>query len=132
MLNPFPELLVYQLLAPTMLRIAVALVFAYLAYRHYQNRDKIAKTRFPVVGQGTWIVWVAIVVEAVTALALFFGYNTQYAAIVGILMALKQIVWRGKFPNFFWLARSAAFLLLVICISLLLMGAGAFAFDLPL
>ncbi len=132
MLNPLPELLVFQLLAPTMLRVAAAIVFAYLAYRHFEHREDIAATRFPIIGRGAWIVWLAIVVELATAAALFFGYATQIAAIVGALGALKHIVWRGKFPNFFWLTRSAAFLLLVICLSLLLTGAGAFAFDLPL
>ncbi len=132
MLNPFPELLVYQLLAPTLLRMAVALVFAYLAYRHFEHRESISKTRFPVVGQGAWIVWLSIIIEAAVAVALFFGYYTQVAAILGAIGAIKHIVWRGKFPNFFWLTRSAAFLLLVICLSLLLTGAGAFAFDLPL
>jgi uncharacterized membrane protein YphA (DoxX/SURF4 family) len=132
MLNVFPELLVYQLLAPTLLRMAVVLVFAYLAYRHFEHREDISKTRFPVVGQGMWIVWLTIIIEVATAAALFFGYYTQVAAILGAIGAIKHIVWRGKFPNFFWLTRSAAFLLLVICLSLLLTGAGAFAFDLPL
>lgn len=132
MLNPFPELLVYQILAPTLLRAVAAVVFAYLAYRHFDRREAIAKTRFPVVGKGMWIVWLAVIVEVATAGALFFGYYTQYAALVGVVMALKQIMWRGSYPNFFWLTRSAALLLLVVCFSLLLTGAGAFAFDLPL
>jgi uncharacterized membrane protein YphA (DoxX/SURF4 family) len=79
-----------------------------------------------------WIIWLAVIVEAAVAAGLFFGYYTQIAALVGALTALKQIVWRGKYPSFFWLTRSAAFLLLIICLSLLLTGAGAFAFDIPL
>jgi uncharacterized membrane protein YphA (DoxX/SURF4 family) len=132
MLNPFPELLVFSFFAPTLLRVTAAIIFGYLAYRHFERRDAIAQTRFPIVGQGAWIAWVAIIIEVVVAVALLLGYDTQYAAILGALGALKQWVWRGKFSSYFFLTRSASFMLLVICLSLLITGAGAFAFDLPL
>jgi uncharacterized membrane protein YphA (DoxX/SURF4 family) len=114
------------------LRIAVAILFAWLAYKHYQRREQIGNTNFPIFGKGVWIAWLAVIVEAATAAALFFGYYTQYAAIVGILMSLKNAVWAGKYPSFFMLSRSSALLVLVICLSLLVTGAGIFAFDLPL
>jgi uncharacterized membrane protein YphA (DoxX/SURF4 family) len=131
-LNPFPELLTYRILIPTLLRVAAAIIFAYLAYRHYERREAISRVVFPIIGRGMWISWLAIIVEIVVAAALFFGYYTQIAAIIGGIGALKQWVWRGKFPAFFWLTRSASFLLLIICLALLIGGAGAFAFDLPL
>ncbi len=131
-LNPFPQLLDYRIFAPTLLRLAAATIFAYLAYRHYQQRNEIAKISFPVIGRGGWIVWFAIIIEAAIAGGLFLGLYTQAAAILGAVGALKQWVWRGKFPAFFWLTRSASFLLLVICLSLMVSGAGAFAFDIPL
>ena len=131
-LNPIPELLTYGIFAPTLLRFAAAVIFAHLAYNHYKNREQIAEIRFPLVGQGVWLVWFVVAVEAALALALFFGYYTQVAAIVGALATLKNIVWGGKYPSFFILSRSSAFLLLVIMLSLLVSGAGAFAFDLPL
>ena len=132
MLTPFPGLLVFSFFAPTLIRVGAACLFAYLAYSHYTHREEIGKMHFPVVGRGEWIAWLAVIVEAGTALALFLGYYTQYAAIVGALMALKQIVWGRKYPHFFIISRSTSFLLLVITLSLLLTGAGAFAFDLPL
>jgi uncharacterized membrane protein YphA (DoxX/SURF4 family) len=131
-LTPFPQLLTYGIFAPTLLRIAVAILFAWLAYKHYQRREQIGNTNFPIFGKGVWIAWLAVIVEAATAAALFFGYYTQYAAIVGILMSLKNAVWAGKYPSFFMLSRSSALLVLVICLSLLVTGAGIFAFDLPL
>ena len=132
MFNPFPELLMLGFFAPTLLRFAAALVFAYLAYRHFENRAKASRIVFPLVGSGSWIVWFAILSEVAVAAALFAGYYTQIAALVGMVIALKHIVWRGKYPGFFWITRSAAFLLFVICLSLLASGAGALAFDLPL
>lgn len=131
-LTPFPELLNYSIFAPLLLRIAAAIILAYLAYYHYQHRNNAAARRFPIVGDGIWIAWLAIAVEAATASALFFGYYTQYAAIFGAAVALKNIVWGSKYSHFFILPKSTAFLLLVITLSLLMTGAGIFAFDLPL
>ena len=131
-LTPFPELLTYGFLAPTLLRVAAASVFAYLAYQHYKNRDDKAARRFPVLGDDLWVIWLAILIEAGIAAALFVGYYTQYAGILGAALAFKHIIWGGSYPRFFILPRSTALLLLVITLSLLATGAGAFAFDLPL
>jgi uncharacterized membrane protein YphA (DoxX/SURF4 family) len=132
MLNPFPDLLVFGFFAPTLLRFAVAAVLAYLAYTHFKNRQALGVLQFPVVGKAQRVVWLAIAVEAAVALGLFFGYYTQIFALLGALVMLKRVVWGKKYPTFFVLARGTALLLLVICLSLLLTGAGAFAFDLPL
>ncbi len=132
MFNTFPALLTYSFFAPTLLRITAAVVFAYLAYYHYQHKDAVARTRFPIVGEGMWIAWLALAVEAAVAIGLFLGYHTQIFAILGALIAIKAAFWGGKYPTFFVLSRSTALLLLIICISLLVTGAGALAFDLPL
>ncbi len=132
LLNPFPQLLTYSFSAPTLLRVMGACMFAYLAYTHYQRRGSVGMRRFPVLGDAPWVIWVAVGIETATALGLFFGYYTQYAAIAGAIVALKNIVWRGAYPGFFILPRSTALLLLAITLSLLLTGAGAFAFDIPL
>ncbi len=132
MFNPFPDLLMYGFFAPTLLRFAAATIFAYLAYRHFEHRGKASRIVFPIVGRGVWIVWFAILAELAVAAALFAGFYTQIAALVGAIIALKHIVWRGKYPGFFWITRSAAFVLLTVCLSLILSGAGALAFDLPL
>ncbi len=132
MLNTFPQLLVLGFFAPTLLRIAAACVFAMLAYKHWHNVEHIAQTRFPLVGSGAWIPWVAVIVEGIVALCLLLGYHTQISAIVGLLAALKYAFWAGKYPSYFVLSRTAALLLAVVCLSLMLSGAGALAFDLPL
>lgn len=132
MLTLFPGLLVYSFFAPTLVRVAGAIIFLYLAYYHFQNKDELAQTRFPMVGAGMWIPWLSVLVELVVGAGLFFGYYTQVSAMVGAIVALKYFVWSGKYPHFFALSRATTFLLFVICISLLLTGAGALAFDLPL
>lgn len=132
MLNPFPELLTYSFFAPTILRVAAALVFLYMAYRAYARREEAAKLDFPMIGRGAWIAWFAIAVYAVIGLALAVGYYTQIAAILGGIGAIKGIVFTRRFGAVFPLSRAAFSLLLVILLSLLLSGAGALAYDLPL
>lgn len=132
MLNPFPELFTYSFFAPTLLRVAAALVLLSLALHHYKHRDAISKIHFPVVRSGLWIVWFSIFAEGLAALSLFFGYGAQYAAIVAALIGFKSAVWAGKYPEYFTLSRTTALLMLVISLTLILTGAGALAMDLPL
>lgn len=132
MLNPFPQLLVYGFFAPTLLRVVVALVFAYIALRQWKKRDEFGETNFFIIGKGMWIVWFSIGIEALVAAGLFLGLYTQVAALLGALLAIKSYVWRGRYPVAFPLSRMVSLLLAVICLSLIFSGAGALAFDLPL
>ncbi len=132
MLNTFPDLLSLGFFAPTLLRIAVALAFLFGAYMQYQRVDELSNIRFPIVGAGGWIIWLSIVAHAAIGLMLLFGYYTQIAAILGALGSIKGLVYAKKYPRVFALCRIDYFFVLVICLSLLLSGAGAFAFDLPL
>lgn len=132
MLNPFPELLVYGFFAPTLLRIAAALVFVYVAWVQISRRDEIALIRYPLIGGGMWTVWLSVAWEGVVAGGLFLGYYTQIAAIIGLLAAAKYFIWKRRWPAPIPISRIASVLLFVILLSLLLSGAGALAFDLPL
>lgn len=132
MLNPFPELLTYGIFAPTLLRLAVALAFGSMAYIQWRRRHMLSTVKFPVIGGGAWIPWLSILITALTALALLVGYGTQWAAIVGVILSFKGALWAKRYPQFFPLCRAEYILLLVICLSLLLSGAGHPAFDLPL
>jgi uncharacterized membrane protein YphA (DoxX/SURF4 family) len=129
MLNPFPDLFTYTTFAPMLLRIAVALIFAYVAWVQWRRRRELAQTPFPFVGAGAWMVWVFIIVELIAAVGLFLGFSTQWVAILGALIALKTTVWGRRYPRYFVLTRITALLVLVVCLSLLLTGAGQHALD---
>jgi uncharacterized membrane protein YphA (DoxX/SURF4 family) len=131
LLNPFPALLDYRIFAPVLLRVAAGAVFIYLAYVHYQHREQVSSMNFPVIGRASWVGWFAVIVEAVIGIALAFGYYTQIASIVGVIAALKHVIWRNKYPSFFVLPRTTSLLLIAILLSLLVTGAGLFAFDIP-
>jgi uncharacterized membrane protein YphA (DoxX/SURF4 family) len=132
MLNPFPTLLIYSLLAPTILRLGAAVIVAYMVSVQWRRRQQIAAQRYPVIGSGMWIVWFAIIVECATGAGLLLGLWTQWAAILGSIMGIKGMLWERRYPAMFPLSLSASFLLLIVSLSLLLSGAGAFALDIPL
>ncbi len=132
MLNTFPQLLVYGFFAPTILRAAVACAFFYLAWYHWKKRAELSRVKFIVVGSGVWIPILAAIIELAVGVGLFVGYYAQIAALLGLLFVFKCSVWRKKYPQFFPLSQIANILLAAICLSLLLSGAGALAFDVPL
>jgi uncharacterized membrane protein YphA (DoxX/SURF4 family) len=133
MLNPFPDFLMYGFFAPTLLRIAAAMALFYIAYSIMTNRDKLAELKVPIIGH--YRPWMAIISGAVTtlvALSLFVGYLTQIGAILGAVIGLKQAIFAKRYASATPLSRGANLLLMAICLSLLVSGAGALAQDLPL
>jgi uncharacterized membrane protein YphA (DoxX/SURF4 family) len=131
MLNVFPGLLI-PFLAPLLLRLGLAAALAAAAYLQWARRDQIAQADLPVVGRGGWWVWFSVAAHAAVAALLVLGLYTQVAALVGALISLKHAFWARRYPLLFPLGRAAGLLMLVISLSLVLSGAGAFAQDLPL
>lgn len=132
MLSVFPEILFLSPLAPTLLRLSSGVIFLMIAWKHYEEREAIGATEFSVIGRGIWIPLFAAVIELGVSLALIIGMYTQAVAILGALLALKHFIWNRAYPQLFPLSRISSALLFVICLSLIVTGAGAFAFDLPL
>lgn len=117
MLNPFPELLTYSMMAPFILRIVLALIYLDIGLL---NMKKGGNTR--LIG----------IVEVVASILLFVGLYTQIAAIIFIV--ITGISFYIEYKDASVLKRDIVFYLLVlaISISLLLTGAGSYAKDLPL
>lgn len=132
MLSLFPQLFFLSPFVPTLLRISAGLAFLLIAWNHYGRRHDLAAERFILVGGGMWIPVIAALVELLVAAGLILGVYTQAIAIAAALLALKQYVWRKRYPHFFPLPRSSSALLFVMCLSLIITGAGALALDLPL
>ncbi|HEY4520027.1 MAG TPA: hypothetical protein VJH33_03255 [Candidatus Paceibacterota bacterium] len=145
MLSTFPELLFLAPLSPFLIRLALASLFAYASLRHFvSKREEGVRTIGFAAGwiPALWIqpdgdigasagrmafkiLWV---IEAVLALFLAGGAYVQLASIVGGVIAIEWLVSKRTRP----VARGTAYLALVLCVSLLVTGAGALAFDLPL
>ena len=132
MLNTFPHLLVLGFYAPMIIRVAVALAFFYVAYAQFGRREEIEQMSFPVVGETSLASWVSIIFHIIVGAMLLFGYYTQIAAILSILALIKSFILKKYYPHLIPLSRSSLLLLIAMCLSLLLSGAGALAQDLPL
>lgn len=134
MLNPFPDLLTYSLLAPFILRVVAGIIFVdlgYLAFKNEKERWLLSLSTLKVPNPQLTLK-ILSVVEIVGGVMLILGFYTQIAALVLALFTFAETYIEYKEPEV--LKRNLVFyvMLLAILLSLLLSGAGAFAFDLPL
>ncbi len=118
MFNPFPDLLWLSFFAPTVLRLAAAGVLFAGAYAHLKHKDSNSRA--------------FAAAHLLVGAMLFFGWNTQYAALLGMAGTVVSFLLPSRFIKTAPLPLSTAGLLFAIFLSLLVSGAGAFAFDLPL
>jgi uncharacterized membrane protein YphA (DoxX/SURF4 family) len=124
-LSVFPSLFSYTLLGIFVLRVALGLVILRLAFT----------TLFKINRPESWIKGTGIVLLLVGIL-LVIGLYTQIAALVVTLASLLAVIIkiRVRLAEHQSLSQGVEyyFLLLAIAVSLLFLGAGAFAIDLPL
>lgn len=111
---PLSELLFLGPFAALFIRLALAYIF---------GRSAIARLR-----TGTPLLKAFGVIDGALALAFFFGTYTQVAALIGLVCTAAWLLKQSWNPY----PRSTTALALVMCLSLLVLGAGPFAFDLPL
>lgn len=133
MINTFPQLLDFAFFAPTILRVLVAVSFFYIAYAQFSRRKEIAHLKIQIIGHvdQTMVALSSLVIAAV-GVALFLGWHTQIAALLGMLVSLKHAIYAKKYPRLIPLCRLEYVYIIVILCTLLLTGAGALAMDVPL
>lgn len=137
MLTLFPSLLSYQFFVPAALRIAVALAFGYQLIGHFKHKHGVAaelEQNFKWIGGklANSLALLLILVEAAVGILLFVGAWTQLVALLSALGFIKMAYFNDKLPTYAPLPRSTYLLLALISLSLVILGAGAIAFDLPL
>jgi len=132
MLSLFPQILFLAPFSATLLRISAGLVFLYLAYFHISNRRKAAEELSALIGGASVVIYIYSLIELALALALILGAWTQAAGLVGFVIAVKMLLIRRSLKELRPLGALSYALLAVICLSLVVTGAGIFAFDLPL
>lgn len=133
MLNVFPDLLSFALLAPFILRLTVGITFMYISFfAIYKNRQSFfeyyKKHHYPLPIILTWFFGV---LNLIVGLSLVIGFLTQIAVIVGIYLLVSLSLCDQEIKSFQF-QKSFYVLLGIVCFSLLFLGAGAFAIDLPL
>lgn len=134
MLNPFPDLLTYSLLAPFILRVVAGFIFinlGVLAFKNEKERWLVSLETLKIPSPKLALKILGLV-EIVAGVMLILGFYTQIAALILALLTFAEAYVEYKDPMI--LKRNFVFylMLLSILLSLLLSGAGAFAFDLPL
>lgn len=133
MLTYFSQFLFLAPLSATLLRIVAGAFFGYVGYRVVLKREELLRIKLPVVVHArAWMLWLAVIITWLVAAMLFIGFMTQLAALLGALIAIKLFVLEPRLRHLGLLSRSTCFLLLVICLSIFMTGAGLFAYDLPL
>jgi uncharacterized membrane protein YphA (DoxX/SURF4 family) len=134
MLNVFPDLLVYSMLAPTIIRVVAGFTFlntGILKFSREKNRWIISLEALKV-NKANAVLKVLAVVEVAGGLLLIAGAWTQLATLVLTIFTSMAFFIEYKDPAV--LKRNLPFylLLLAMTLSLLFSGAGAFAIDIPL
>lgn len=134
MLNPFPELLSYGLLAPFLLRIVLGFIFIDLGFLKFKTEKTRWIASFETLGikPADFFVPLYAVLQIIGGLMLLMGFYTQIAALGFVILTGIELLIEWKTREI--LKRDLVFylLLFVISLSILITGAGAFAFDLPL
>lgn len=134
MLNTFPSLLAWGMLAPLIIRIVVGLYFLEFGYSKLKGDRAKKATMFESVGlrPGNFFVAVVGLLELAVGVFLIAGAYTQIAAIVAGVISILAVLLKKKYPDSFANSSGVFFLLFVMSLSLLLTGAGFYSMDAPL
>lgn len=114
MLSVFPGILFLAPFSAFLIRVALALVLVFAANKHWPRSEMTFRG--------------LAVVEVAAAVSIGAGAWTQIGALVGTCIVLCWLAFPTTRPVSF----IATLLSLVLCLSLLVTGAGPFAFDWPL
>lgn len=132
MLNPFP-IQFLSLLGYFILRVVIGFALLILAERHWKMRHSLSQVlTLPIFPFGTFTTYMFIGVELIVGSMFILGFYTQIAALIGITMSIKMLFLRNRFDHESLPSKMVYFLFIGICLTLLITGAGVFAFDLPI
>ncbi len=134
MLNPFPDLLAFGLIAPLLLRIALGVMFFDFGWSKLRRQRAEKAALFESFGfrPGARYALVLGIVEMVVGALLIVGLYTQLAALAAALISAAVLYLKKKYGDRWPHDRRFFLLLFIISLSLLFSGAGFFAFDVPL
>lgn len=134
MLNLFPELLNYALLAPLILRLVVGLIFIDLGLLKFRSEKERWMASFETLHLRPTDLFVPLYggLQIAGGVMLILGLWTQVAALAFVIFTGLELYVEMKARDV--LKRDMVFylLLFIISLSLLLTGAGAYAVDMPL
>lgn len=119
MLSLFPSLLVYELVAPLLLRLTLGAILIFWSYGKLKERRSAAANTVSLI-------------EGIAGILLVIGLYTQLAALVAAIIFCVHLFKKLQTKSLFTNGVNYYFILLIISLSLLVLGPGILAFDLPL
>ena len=133
-LNTFPELLTFWLLAPFILRVVAGSIFTYFGYTKIFKEKERRISFFHKIGFGNGILlfWIISLSEIILGSLLIVGIFTQITVIILSIIAIYSIYITIKQPELLDNSLEFFVLLFAVLISLIFLGAGFWAIDLPL
>ena len=129
----FSQFLFLSALSPTLLRITAGVFFGYIAYKLIKRSTELSQVKFPLIGRPKeWLIWASAFITGFVGLLLVVGLMTQLAAVIGIIIVFKHLLFIKYFGHYRPLPITSYVLLFIICVSLFVTGPGLYGFDLPL
>lgn len=134
MLSPFPELLAFGWFAPTIIRLVLGVFFVQFGILKLRSEKSTKLTFFESAGfpRAYMFLLISAGVEIIGGLMLIAGLYVQIAAMALSLLMLGAVFIKWRKPELLKNDMEFYVLLLAATATLIISGAGAFAFDLPL
>ena len=134
MLNPFPELLAFGLVAVFAIRVFLGVIFIRFGILKLK-KDKVKKLLFfenAGMKPANMFLYGTSLIEIIGGLMLVIGLYTQIASLILSIVMLGAVFVKIKNPELLKNDICYYLLLFITTLSLMFLGAGIFAFDLPL
>ena len=135
MLNTFPILLSFDLLVPLLFRLVLGAIFVRSAFIIFLKNGNVEKEKFfNVIRLRPGYLFANLLgfIELFGGVMLILGLRVQIAALALSIITLGGFLLKFKYPHHFASGTRYYFLLFIMTFSLLFLGPGFFAFDLPL
>ena len=133
MLSLFPNLLFLDFLGIGIIRIALGAVILSLSFSFFRERkyiiENLKNKPFPLPKT---IPWFFGITTFVFGLLILIGLFTQLSVLVIAILMFNLLLIEISPVKLFNYPKSYYFFIMMVCISLIFIGAGAFGIDLPL
>ncbi len=133
-LSIFPSLFTFGLIAPFILRIVAGIIFVYFGYTKIwkEKERRVSFFNKIIPNNGIALFWVISVTEFIGGVFLTIGLFTQVVVIILSAITIGAIFTKIRRPDLLDNSLEFFILLLAVLFSLLFLGAGFWAIDLPL
>ena len=134
MLSPFPELFAFAWFAPTIIRLVLGVFFVRFGILKLRSEKSEKLTFFELAGfpRANIFLLLSAWTEIVGGLLLIAGLYAQIAAMVLSLFMLGAVFIKWRKPELLKNDMEFYIILFIATASLIISGAGALAFDIPL